>query len=371
MKYRPLGNTGQKISTLSLGCMRFPDEETAVAIVQRSLDLGINYFETSVGYGGGNSEQWLGKALAQSGRRQDVMVSTKSSPSAKDARSPGEGLVEALELSLQRLGLEYVDFYHGWSVSSEAAYEMCVQTDWLEELHKARDAGKVRHIGITSHGTPALVERIIDDGHFQVLTVQYSLILQSYRNVIAKAHAAGMGVVLMGPLAGGLLAGPSPVLEKVFAPDDQVTGALKYVLSDPGVSSAASGMTSVADVDANCAIIDALPDDLTIDYQAAVNETLRAELGDRLEEFEQLLCGGCRYCLNVCPEKIGPHNLFKAYNAAMLGAPVPNREKLVAGARKLRDKCTLCGLCVDACPQKINVPEHLDRIAEYFSSNRK
>jgi len=175
--------------------------------------------------------------------------------------------------------------------------------------------------------------------------------------------------VLMGPLAGGLLAQPSPILPKVFAPDDQIAGALKYVLCDPAVSSAASGMTSPGDVDKNCAVVDSLPDDLDMSYQDAVNENIRLALGAKLDEFEKFLCGGCRYCASVCPEGINPSGVFKQYNAAMLGVEINNVDKLAETAGKLREKCVLCGKCLDVCPQKIDIPEHLERVQEFFSQS--
>jgi predicted aldo/keto reductase-like oxidoreductase len=369
MRYRPFGQTGWDISRVSMGCMRFPDEETAVATVRRCVEKGINYFETANGYG--ESEIRLGKAFKELGKdvREKVMLSSKSRPSTADDRTAGDWADELLNQSLERMQVDYLDFYHIWSINNEEQYDLCLNDGWMDVVQKAKDAGKVRHIGITSHAPPALVERIIDEGLFEVLMVQYSLILQSYRGVIAKAHDAGMGVVLMGPLAGGLLTRPSPILPKVFAPDDQVAGALKYVLCDPGVSSAASGMTSPDDVDRNCAVVDSLPDDLDISYQDAINEKLGAALGAKLDEFEKLLCGGCRYCAGVCPEDINPSGVFKQYNATMLGAEVDNRDKLAESAGKLREKCVLCGKCLDVCPQKIDIPEHLERVQEFFSTS--
>lgn len=368
MKYRAFGTTGQDISRVSMGCMRFPDEGTAMATVRRCIEKGINYFETANGYG--ESEVYLGKAFKTLGKdvRESVMLSSKSRPSEKDGRSVGDWARELLNQSLERMQTDYLDFYHIWSINNEKQYDMCINRGWLDVVQEAKAAGKVRHIGVTSHATLALVERIIDDGHFEVLMVQYSLILQSYRGVIAKARAAGMGVVLMGPLAGGLLTGPSPILSKVFAPDDQVTGALKYVLCDPGVSSAVSGMTSPADVDKNCAVVDALPNDLDLSYQNAVKEKLRAELGDRLGDFEKYLCGGCRYCANICPEGLNPSGVFKKYNATMLSAEVANPERQAESARNLREKCVVCGKCLEVCPQKIDIPEHLERVRDYFAA---
>jgi predicted aldo/keto reductase-like oxidoreductase len=345
--------------------MRFPDEETAIEIVAKAVELGINYFETSIGYVGGNSERWLGKGLGKD--REKVMVSTKSHPIVDGEGVSADGARRTIEESLEKLGTDHVDFYHGWSVSRPKQYEACVREGgWFDGIYRAKEEGLVKHIGITTHAPPELVMEMINDGRWETITVQYSLILRGYRDVVKTAHQKGIGVMIMGPLAGGLLALPSDLLKRVFAPDDQISGALKYVLCDPGVSSVASGMTSPAEVEANRAIIDALPENLSIAHQETIDDRLNAELGEGLAQFESFFCGGCRYCLSACPENIGPHNLFKAYNMVMLKGEPTNPEKIVQRAQGLLDRCTHCGACREICPQDIDVPEHLERVRDYF-----
>ena len=104
MRYRKFGKTGEKVSTLSLGCMRFPDEETAVEIVAKAVELGINYFETSIGYVGGNSERWLREGLGQD--REKVLVSTKSHPIVDGEGASADEVRRTIEESLEKLGME-------------------------------------------------------------------------------------------------------------------------------------------------------------------------------------------------------------------------------------------------------------------------
>jgi predicted aldo/keto reductase-like oxidoreductase len=347
--------------------MRFPGEEEAVEIVAKAIELGINYFETSIRYVNTNSERWLGRGLGQD--RRKVMVSTKSQPLVDGEGVSADGVRRTLEESLEKLGTDYVDFYHGWSVSRPPQYEACVRKGgWFDGVHKAKEEGLVKHIGITTHAPPEMIMEMIDDGRWEVITVQYSLILRGYRDVVKAAHEKGIGIVVMGPLAGGLLALPSDLLKRVFAPDDQITGALKYVLCDPAVSSVASGMTSAEEVEANCAIIDAMPEDMTIAHQETIDARLNAELGDKLAQFESLFCGGCRYCLSVCPENIGPHNVFKAYNMVMLKGEPTNTERLLERGQAMLDRCIRCGACQEICPQDIDVPQHLERVLAYFAA---
>jgi hypothetical protein len=367
MKYKPLGSTGLNVSVLGCGCMRFPDKDAAARIVARSFELGINYYETGNRYCQGNSEEWVANGIGAN--RSKVFISTKCTPGAGPERKNADTVRHTIEDSLKKLQTDYVDFYQAWTVNNVAQYESCTCEDgWLTGVMKAKQDGLVRHIGITTHATPKLIMEMVNDGRWESITIQYSLILQSYRDVIGAAHKKGIGIVVMGPLAGGLLVQPSDLLSRVYAHDSQLVGSIKYVLADPAVTSIASGMRSVDEVEQNCRIIDSLPDPIAPDYQKNIDARLRTELGGDLEKFETLLCGGCRYCMNACPVTIGPHNLFKAYNMAMLKAELKDSARLAQQAADMKAKCILCGKCVEACPQKINVPEHLDRVREYFAA---
>jgi uncharacterized protein len=367
MKYKPLGATGISVSVLGLGCMRFPGRDAAAEIVAKSLELGINYYETSNRYCQSQSEEWLANGLGTN--RSKVFISTKCQPGTGPERKTASDVRRTIEDSLRKLNTDHVDFYQAWTVNNPAQYESCTCKDgWLAGVIKAREEGLVKHIGITTHATPRLIMEMVNDGRWESITVQYSLILQSYRDVIHAAQRRNIGIVIMGPLAGGLLTQPSDLLVRVYEPDSQLVGSLKYVLADPAVTTIASGMRSVHEVVENCRIIDSMPADLSLDYQEQVNKRLRCELGGDLEKFETLLCGGCRYCMNACPVGIGPHNIFKAYNMTMLKATLKDAARLAQNAAELRAKCILCGKCVEACPQKINVPEHLDRVRELFAA---
>jgi predicted aldo/keto reductase-like oxidoreductase len=342
--------------------MRFPSEEAARELVNRAIDLGINYFETSNRYCGGQSEVWLGKALGE--RRKNVLVSTKSVPvgrSAADAR-------RAIDESLHKLRTDRLDFYHAWSVSAREPLDDAMRPGmWMEGVLKAKEEGLIRHVGITSHATPADLLGILDLGLFEVLTVQYSVLLRAYRQVVAKAREKGIGVIVMGPLAGGLLAPPSPdLLRRAFDSDDTVAGALRYVLCDPGVSSVSSGMCSAAEVEHNCAVVNSIPRDLPIEYQKGVDEKIDALLGDRLEEIRSQLCSGCRYCVAVCPQSLRVFNTFKAYNLVLFDGEPKNPAKLAEKAAELVEQCTQCSACTTVCPQKIDIPAHLRRVCDYF-----
>ena len=366
MHYRPLGKTGIDISIVSLGCMGFVDDESAHATVQAGLDGGINYYETCRGYA--HSERRLGEGLGS--RRGEIMISTKSYPESVDGLSVGDTMRKRLEEQLRRLNTDHVDFYHAWHATTEEDYANAIGPGgWLEAARKARDEGLIGHIGITTHAGPELVERMIDDGCWEVITLQYGLAVSATRPMVAKAHAKGMGVIVIGAMAGGMLAYPSALLREVFGADDQAAGALRYALSDPGVSSVASGMVWADEVRANCRAVDAMADHLSIDYQRQVDDRLAALLeSEDLAELKRYWCDGCGRCIAVCDKLVDPWSLLRAYDVAMLGGRPRDVSGLVAGCERVLGRCPECGRCADICPRGIDIPKHLERTARLMRS---
>ncbi len=366
MIYRDLGRTGLKISGLSFGCMRFPDAETAAATVRRAVELGVNYFDTSCDYCRGESETWLGEGLK--GLRDKVLVSTKSPPGEEGLLTADE-VRRSIDKSLQKLQTDYLDFYQAWRVNDPERYAACVRKGgWLDGVRRAMDEGLVRHLGLTSHSTPPHIISMLDDDIFEVMMVQYSIVLPGYRQAVRHARERGVGVIVMGPLGGGLLAQPSPLLEKVLAPDDPVTGAFRYVLADPGVSSIASGMTAVEEVESNCRRLDELPKDLSREYQEQVNRRINAQVHAELGRLEDVFCAGCRYCITACPNDLRVFDVFKPYNMVFFDAEVKNPARIAAQAAKLSEQCDACRACEEVCPQQLEIPEHLERVRDYFAA---
>jgi predicted aldo/keto reductase-like oxidoreductase len=207
---------------------------------------------------------------------------------------------------------------------------------------------------------------ILNDNIFEAVTVQYSLILPAYRQVVKEARQRNVGVVVMGPLAGGLLAEPSAILEQAFLPDDPVAGALLYVLNDEGVSSVASGMMTPEEVEANCRAVSELPEFVSSDYQERVDAKLRAALSDDLHQLQSAFCSGCRYCTSVCPEGLRPFDVFKTYNMVLLKGRPGGAETTAERAAAIAEACTQCRKCEAVCPQHLSIPEHLQRVKDHF-----
>ena len=160
MEYRTLGNSELSVSAFCLGCMGFGEAQAGMhkwtlpyddskAIIARALDVGINFFDTAMSYQGGTSEEYVGRALGELVKREDVIVATKFAPRSieeKTAGVTGQAHVQrCLDASLQRLGMDYVDLYicHMWDYGTPIE-------EIMEGLHEAVVAGKTRYIGISN-----------------------------------------------------------------------------------------------------------------------------------------------------------------------------------------------------------------------------
>jgi len=161
MQYVNLGRTGLKVSRLCLGCMSFGapgsgrhggwtlDEDASRAIIRQAIDAGINFFDTANIYSDGESEEIVGRALRDLGRRDELVIATKAYAPWRNAPNTGglsrKAILQALDDSLARLGTDYVDLYqiHRWDHHTPIE-------ETLEALHDVVRAGKVRYIGASS-----------------------------------------------------------------------------------------------------------------------------------------------------------------------------------------------------------------------------
>ena len=160
MKYTKLGNSDLNVSRICMGCMGFGDagkgqhswtldEEQSKSIIRRGLELGVNFFDTAIAYQSGTSEQYLGRALKELAKREDVVVATKFLPRTPEEIEKGisgqQHIENMINMSLKNLGMDHVDLYiyHMWDWNTPV-YEI------LEGLNNAVKAGKTRYIGISN-----------------------------------------------------------------------------------------------------------------------------------------------------------------------------------------------------------------------------
>lgn len=213
MNYKRLGKTGLWVSELCMGCMTFggeADEQTSVAMVERCLEAGINFFDTANVYTGGRSEQILGKALRP--QRDKVVIATKVR--ARVAEGPnGEGLsryhiMQQVEASLRRLQTDVIDLYqvHSWDENTPLEETLSTLNDLVRQ-------GKVRYIGCSNFAAWQLCKALwLSDKHdwarFDSIQPRYNLIDRVIEmELLPLCQAVGVGVMVYSPLAGGILTG--------------------------------------------------------------------------------------------------------------------------------------------------------------------
>ena len=222
MKYAKLGNSDLQVSRICMGCMGFGnaatgqhswtvDEARSREIVRRGLELGVNFFDTAIGYQNGTSEEYLGRALKELARREDVVVATKfpgrSPQEIQEGVSGREHVRRMLDESLSHLGMDYVDLYiyHMWDYATPLI-------EILQGLADAVQAGKARYIGISNcfayqlAKANALAER---EGFPKFVSVQghYNLIFREEEREMAKlCREDNIAMTPYSALAGGRLA---------------------------------------------------------------------------------------------------------------------------------------------------------------------
>ncbi|HET6487565.1 MAG TPA: aldo/keto reductase, partial [Spirochaetia bacterium] len=258
MSYRTMGKTGARLSSLGFGCMRLPmknertvDRDKAIPLLQRAYSLGINYFDTGKWYCGSDSEKTLGEALKGMDRSK-VYVSTKyafEKPTAADLR-------EKFEASLRLLDVQYVDFYHLWGISWKSfRTEIDLPGGPLQTFLSLKREGLAKHLSFSFHSDAADIPKLVDTGIFESMLCQYNLLDRACEEGIAYAASHGLGVAIMGPVGGGRLSAPSPAISRM-APGQNVSTpelALRFVLANPGVTVALSGMSDGKQLEENVA----------------------------------------------------------------------------------------------------------------------
>lgn len=367
MQYTEFGKTGIKVSRLGFGCMRFPftevdgkkvfNEEESIRMMHRAMELGVNYFDTAPGYCDTISEIIVGKALK--GRRDQVYLSTKYPTEV----GTGDDYEKKLEISLKKLDTDYIDFYHFWGISLDTWEKKLDTPDGpLARALKLRDQGVIRHISFSFHDKPENMMEIIRRGQGQLASVlcQYNLLDRANEDAIAFAHEQGLGVTIMGPVGGGRLGAPSQVIQDLLPGKVQSSAemALRFVMNNPNVNIALSGMSSMEMVEENARVASDMSP-LSAEENARVDAMM--EENRRLAE---LYCTGCNYCM-PCPKGLNIPEIFKMMNYHRVYGLTDYAKKTYAaiGSGNLKFQnaaaCVGCGQCEKKCPQHLHIREQL------------
>lgn len=375
MNYRKFGNTGEEISALGFGCMRFPELEVdgkkivdldkTDEMLAKAYEQGVNYFDTAPYYCNSNSEAALGHGVKAF--REKVLLSSKFPTEV--AKKPGD-FRRQLESTLKNLDTEYLDFYHFWGINKGSFDNIIMAQELLKDAQAAKEEGLIRHISFSFHDAPEVIKYIIDTSEsygvpMESMLVQYNLLDRSNEEMLAYAQSKGLGTVAMGPVGGGRLAAPTELYAKLTGGKSVPTYelAFKFVLGNPDLNCALSGMQNLDMVMKNTALASG---------STTFSEEEWKKLGDAMEslkKFSELYCTGCKYC-QPCPAGIEiPRifNMFTYHNVYGLTDHAKHMfSEYVDKGGKLKDACLNCGYCERKCPQHLKIREELEKVEAIF-----
>jgi predicted aldo/keto reductase-like oxidoreductase len=345
MQYRALGKTGMNVSVIGLGGVQLnsPDPDYAVQIVQRALDLGVNYIDTARMYG--DSEINVGLALK--GQRSRAYVSTKAFSALR------EETWQQVCGSLERLQVDYLDNIHLHGLFDvNDVNQRTGPGGALEALIQAKERGMVRHIGCTGHVSSVLVEAL-KRYDFEIISIPLNIIeREPLDELIPLCQQKGVGVTIMKPLATGLL--PARL-------------ALKWLANQP-ISTMGPGCTTIEEIEEN-ARVGWLEDFTLTPEETAQAEALRAEW----DRKRCRICGACQPCEKgiIVPDEVGSDDVYNHYRTMGREAftRFPWSRNLIASERVRRreiiaqiESCDRCGLCEERCPYGLPVMDMLQSL---------
>lgn len=370
MIYRTAQKIGDELSILGFGCMRFPlkedgsiDEERAVKQLRYAIDNGVNYLDTAWPYHMGESEPFLGRALAD-GYREKVKVATKLPSWLVETRQDMDIFLNA---QLEKLRTDRIDYYLAHSLVGDE-WDRLEKIGIREFFDQAKADGRIKYAGFSFHGKGSDFNRIIDGYDWNFCQIQYNYLdeeKQAGTAGLEYAASKGLAVMIMEPLRGGKLTRPVPDEVKEIwdgAPTKRTPAewGLRWVWNHPGVTVVLSGMNEEAHIEENLRVADnAYPDSLTEQELELV-----VQVEKKYRELMKVSCTGCLYCM-PCPAGVNIPNCFEVYNNKYLsGKPEEADQNYVVqlggvvygGETGFASQCIQCGKCLDKCPQHIDIP---------------
>ena len=422
MTLRTVPTTGDRVSLLGFGCMRFPtldqtsgresdsalDQEEINRMVDYAIAHGVNYFDTSPAYCKGASEGATGIALSRH-PREKYYIATKASNFAPSTWS-FEASKEMYHKSMKELQVDYIDYYllHGIGMGAErdgvelsgneAFDARYIENGFLDFLLKEREAGRIRNLGFSYHGDVAVFDRLLaehDRYKWDFVQIQMNYLDWHHAKEINERNTdaeylyneldkRGIPGVIMEPILGGRLANVNHhVLGQMVQrrPDETAaTWAFRFCGTYPRILTVLSGMNKMEHLEENVATfspLEPLSKDELAFLESAATEILK---------YPTIPCTNCKYCM-PCPYGLDIPAIFEHYNRCLTDDNVPadSRDERYAAARRaflvgydrsvprLRqaDHCIACGKCVSHCPQRIKIPERMADIASVTEELRR
>ena len=342
---RTLGRTGLKVNPLGFGCGYTGDP----SVIERAVDLGINFYDTARAYLQGNSERLLAAGLGA--KRKQIVLATKSLASDK------ANALKDLDTSLRELKTDCIDvwFYHDKPSPDKVTDGM------MEAVQAAKQQGKIRFSGLTFHSNQQqMLTWMAKNGFFDVAMVAYNFSMDATMDqALAIASKAGIGIVDMKTMAGGFrFQKPSSPLYAKLKQDGVHVSALRWALNRPNVHTTVPGICDM----------DQLDDAIRASSQAfapADEKTLAAHL----ERIAPLYCRMCGQCEGACQKGLPVADVLRYLTYAdgyrQFAMAREEYQKLTPEHQSVR--CGDCAECTVQCPHGVRVADRIARAQQLFA----
>jgi hypothetical protein len=343
---RQLGRTGIEVTTLGMGCMITSDP----TVIERALDLGVNFFDTARVYQGGNNERMVGAALGA--RRKDVLLCTKTPKGSK-----AEALSD-LETSLKELGTDHVDIWHLHGKSSAEQ----ISDELMEAQQIARQQGKMRFAGVSTHGGHAAVFKTVlaNKKHFDVILTSYNFAMDSeMETLVREAREAGIAIVGMKVMAGGFRRRkPGDKIYDTLSRAGAMPAALRWVLKDPHVDTTIPSMTDREQLEEN--------------HAAALAPFVESDaelLAAQYEYIRTVYCRACGRCDGRCAQDLPVADILRhmSYAEGYGDFRLARESYHELPEKVVNASCRACPVCTVDCPFGVKVAERVARAQEWLA----
>ena len=367
MQYNVL--CGDKVSALGMGNMRLPtiggdrgapvDYDKASAMIDYAVKSGINYFDTAYVYHDGESEKFLGEALNRYPRDEHYIATKYFVLANPDYKA-------VFEEQLSRLNTDYIDFYLLHGLFDHTA-DMYLTNGCIDYFLEQKKLGRIRHLGFSFHCSCETLQKVVDFRQWDFAQLQLNYLDWEYaasRREYEILAEKNIPMVVMEPVRGGALANLNEnamrLVKQCHEDWTPAEWALRWVRTNSEVKVILSGMSAMEQLVENVK---------TFSDERVLNEeevALLSQVSHEIKKGLSLPCTACRYCCSDCPMGIDIPALLEIYNEFEFNRFSSNaaKEKLndIPSGKKPSD-CIGCGSCQSHCPQSIDIPEAMKKLA--------